>query len=178
MKILTLLRHAKSSWADPGQDDFDRPLNARGIAAARRMGREMRALGLGFDAVLASPARRVVETLERVAKTYGTLERGHDRRIYLARPAMLMTIARETNDAVDRLLLVGHNPGFHMLALMLTGDSDDPLRVELAAKYPTGALAEIELPIAHWRDLRGGGGRLTRFIRPRDLDPGIDPEGD
>ena len=172
MKSLTLLRHAKSSWADPGQDDFDRPLNARGIAAARLIGREMRALGLTFDAVLASPARRAVETLERAAETYGTLAHGHDRRLYLASPETLAAIARETNDSVDRLLLVGHNPGFHMLALRLTGGSNGPLEAELAAKYPTGALAEIGLPIARWRDLDDGTGQLTRFIRPRDLDPG------
>ncbi|MGQ0590954.1 MAG: SixA phosphatase family protein [Sphingosinicella sp.] len=178
MKILTLLRHAKSSWADPGQDDFDRPLNARGIAAARRMGREMRALGLSFDAVLSSPARRAFETLDRVAETYGPLARAYDRRVYLASSASLLAIVRETDDTIDRLLLVGHNPGFHMLALLLTGNSDGPLHAELAAKYPTGALAEIELPITRWRDLAEGRGRLTRFIRPRDLDPEIDAEAD
>ena len=178
MKTLTLLRHAKSSWSDPAQDDFDRPLNPRGVAAARRMGSEMRALGLSFDAVLASPARRAAETLDRAAETYGPLARDYDRRIYLASPATLLAIARESDDAVDRLLLVGHNPGFHLLALLLTGDSGGPLKAELAAKYPTGALAEIELPVARWRDLAEGRGRLTRFIRPRDLDPGTDPEAD
>lgn len=178
MKTLTLLRHAKSSWADPGQNDFDRPLNPRGIAAARRMGSEMRALGLSFDAVLSSPARRAVETLDRVAETYGPLTRAYDRRAYLAGSASLLAIARETDDAIGRLLLVGHNPGFHRLALLLTGNSGGPFNAELAAKYPTGALAEIELPIAHWRDLAEGRGRLTRFIRPRDLDPEIDPEED
>lgn len=170
MKTLTLLRHAKSSWADPGQDDFDRPLNARGIAAARRMGGEMRALALRFDAVLASPARRAAETVERAAEGFGTLAPHFDRRIYLASLATLMAIVRETDDAVDRLLLVGHNPGLHMLALLLTAATDDPLRAEVAAKYPTGALAEIALPIAHWRELTEGQGKLARFIRPRDLE--------
>jgi phosphohistidine phosphatase len=178
MKTLTLLRHAKSSWNDPAEDDFDRPLNPRGVAAARRMGSEMRALGLSFDAVLASPARRVVETLDLVAEGYGSLPRAYDRRIYLASSATLLAIARETDDAVDRLLLVGHNPGFHMLALLLTGKSDGPPHAELAAKYPTGALAEIALPIARWRDLAEGRGRLTRFIRPRDLDPETEIEAD
>ena len=170
MKTLTLLRHAKSSWADPGRDDFDRPLNPRGIAAARRMGGEMRALGLRFDAVLASPAQRAVETVEQAAESHGALAPRFDRRIYLASTATLMTIVRETDDWIERLLLVGHNPGFHMLAMLLTAESDDPLRAELAAKYPTGALAELELPIAYWRELAEGQGRLARFIRPRDLE--------
>ncbi|HLL30555.1 MAG TPA: histidine phosphatase family protein, partial [Allosphingosinicella sp.] len=66
MKILTLLRHAKSGWDDPVTRDFDRPLNPRGRRAARTVGREMKAQGLAFDLVLASPARRVIETLEKV----------------------------------------------------------------------------------------------------------------
>jgi phosphohistidine phosphatase len=71
MKILTLLRHAKSGWDDPVARDFDRPLNPRGRRAARTIGREMKAQGLAFDLVMASPARRVIETLEEVAAAYG-----------------------------------------------------------------------------------------------------------
>ena len=73
MKNLTLLRHAKSGWDDPAIRDFDRPLNPRGRRAARTVGAEMKAQGLGFDLVLASPARRVAETLDEVAAGYGAL---------------------------------------------------------------------------------------------------------
>jgi phosphohistidine phosphatase len=71
MKTLTLLRHAKSSWDDAAARDFDRPLNGRGRRAAQTIGREMRALGLTFDQVIASPAVRVVETLREVEQGYG-----------------------------------------------------------------------------------------------------------
>ena len=71
MKTLFLLRHAKSDWAGPALSDFERPLNARGRKAARAMGREFRRLGLAAERILASPAARVVETLERVAEGYG-----------------------------------------------------------------------------------------------------------
>ena len=74
MKTLTLLRHAKSNWDDPAMRDFDRPLNRRGRAAARAMGREIRALKLGFDAVVASPAVRVVETLAGLESGDGVRE--------------------------------------------------------------------------------------------------------
>lgn len=177
MKTLTLLRHAKSSWDDPAMRDFDRPLNRRGRVAARTMGREMRALKLGFDAVVASPAVRVVETIAGLAEGYGRdLDLVYDRRIYLAPQSVLLDIVHEADDARDRLLLLGHNPGFELLALALTGKDSSGKHHALAEKYPTAALAEIELPITHWRDAAPGIGTLTRFIRPRDLDPALGPE--
>lgn len=177
MKILTLLRHAKSSWDDPAMRDFDRPLNRRGRAAARAMGREMRTLELGFDAVVASPAVRVVETVTGLAEGYGRdLDPAYDRRIYLASQSVLLDIVREADDADDRLLLLGHNPGFELLALSLARDEDSAARAALAEKYPTAALAEIAMPIARWRDATPGIGSLSRFVRPRDLDPRLGPD--
>ena len=176
MKTLTLLRHAKSGWDDPVKRDFDRPLNPRGRRAARVVGREMRNLGLAFDKVLASPARRVVETIEEVAHGFGPLEPDYDERIYLAPTATLVEIVRETPDAVGRLLIVGHNPGLEELALLLAGP-DGPLRNEVEIKYPTGTIAEIEFPGDHWSEVSRGGGRIARFIRPRDLDPELGPDG-
>lgn len=177
MKILTLLRHAKSTWDDPVARDFDRPLNRRGRKAARRVGEEMRALGLEFDLVLASPAMRVRETLEEIEEGYGrTLGARFDDRIYLAEPGTLLEIVRATDDAAERLLLVGHNPGLEMLAIQLDGGTG--LRDEVAIKYPTGTLAEIELPIERWTDIAPGTGRIARFVRPRDLDPELGPDED
>lgn len=177
MKTLTLLRHAKSSWDDPAMRDFDRPLNRRGRVAARTMGREMRTLKLRFDAVVASPAVRVVETLAGLAESYGRdLEPVYDRRVYLASHSALLDIVQETGDGDDRLLLLGHNPGFEQLALALAREDDGENRATLGEKYPTGALAEIELPITRWREAAPGIGTLTRFIRPRDLDPALGPD--
>lgn len=175
MKILTLLRHAKSGWDDPVKRDFDRPLNPRGRRAARTVGREMRSLGLAFDRILASPARRVVETIEEVSQSFGPLEPDYDQRIYLAPTAALVEIVRGTPDEVERLLLVGHNPGLEELALFLAGP-DGPLRTQVETKYPTGTLAEIEFPAAHWSDVAEGAGTIARFVRPRDLDPELGPE--
>ncbi len=174
MKILTLLRHAKSGWDDPVTRDFDRPLNPRGRRAARTVGAEMKAQGLAFDLVLASPARRVTETLDEVGAVYGAVEPQYDDRLYLAPAAALLDIVRHAPDGVARLLLVGHNPGMEELALRLA--RRDGLRSEVEIKYPTGTVAEIELPVDHWSETREGTGRIVRFIRPRDLDPELGPD--
>lgn len=175
MKTLTLLRHAKSGWDAPAARDFDRSLNARGRKAARAMGREMRRLGLGFDQVLASPAARVTETLTELAQGYGhAVDTSFDETIYLAPVETLLALVRSADDADDRLLLVGHNPGMEQLALLLS--AEDPLRDEIAVKYPTGALTEIGFEAARWHDIAPGEGRLARFIRPRELAEGLGPD--
>jgi phosphohistidine phosphatase len=167
MKSLSLLRHAKSGWDDPALADFDRPLNARGREAARAIGREMHALGLAWDRVLASPAARVTGTIGELGESYGPLAPAYDERVYLAAPATLLALVRASDDAHDRLLIVGHNPGIERLALLL--GRGGPLRDAVALKYPTGALAEIHFPVDHWRDVAESGGTLARFLRPRDL---------
>ena len=174
MRILSLLRHAKSVWDAPVARDFDRPLNARGRKAARAMGREMKRLRLDFDHVLASPAARVTETIEGLEEEYGPLAAEYDERFYLASAETLLEIVRAAGDSQRRLLLLGHNPGMEQLALLL-GRSGE-MRERIAAKYPTGALAEISFDLASWRDVTAGAGRLERFLRPRDLDPALGPE--
>ncbi|HYG28736.1 MAG TPA: histidine phosphatase family protein [Allosphingosinicella sp.] len=177
MKILTLLRHAKSTWDDPVARDFDRPLNRRGRRAAHAIGAEMRRLGLAFDRVIASPATRVKETLDEVEAGYArSLGAAFDQRVYLAGTDALLDIVRSADDKAGRLLVVGHNPGLESLAIALTRGGG--LRDEVAIKYPTGTLAEISLPAERWREIVPGSGRLTRFIRPRDLDPELGPDED
>lgn len=175
MKRLTLLRHAKSTWDDPVARDFDRPLNRRGRKAARRIGEEMRALGLEFDAAIASPALRVKETLAEVEGGYGRpLGARWEDNVYLAGVQTLLEIVRGTDDKVSSLLLAGHNPGIESLAVALARSSK--LREDAAIKYPTGTLAELVFDVESWREVAPGAGRLERFIRPRDLDPALGPD--
>lgn len=178
MKSLTLLRHAKSGWDDPVSRDFDRPLNPRGRRAARTVGREMKAQGLAFDRVLASPARRVIETLEEVAATYGPLRPEFDQRLYLASTATLLEILHAAPDEAERLLVVGHNPGLEELALCLSRHDEAGHRGKVEVKYPTGTIAEIALPVERWAQVKEGIGRIERFIRPRDLDPELGPDSE
>jgi phosphohistidine phosphatase len=176
MKTLTLLRHAKSAWDDAVARDIDRPLNGRGRRAAVAVGQEMRAMKLRFDVIVASPARRVIETLEELETGYGEkLSPAFDKRIYLASSAQLLELVRETDDDAASLMLVGHSPGLESLALDLTSATDGRLRDLIEEKYPTAALTEISLPIDRWRDARDGIGKVEHFVRPRDLDPALGP---
>lgn len=176
MKRLTLLRHAKSSWDDTVPRDFDRPLNARGLKAARTIGRWLKEQGIGFDHVVASPAVRVTETLDGVWEGYGrTLKPVWDRRIYLASCVNLLDVVKETPEPVSDLLMVGHNPGLEDLVLMLVPDGSGALRDSVEEKYPTAAVAVMEFD-GEWSALEPRSARLTRFIRPRDLDPELGPE--
>lgn len=171
MKRLTILRHAKSSWGDPGLDDFDRPLNARGIAAARAMGKALKRRGVLFDHVLASPANRVRETLEQFTKGYGELpEIRFDDAIYLASPATLLERVRDLPEVSSAPLLVGHNPGLGRLLVELTGDDDHGFHARVAQGYPTGALAIVELPAASWAGIEPASGKIVDLILPRELD--------
>jgi phosphohistidine phosphatase len=176
LRRLSLLRHAKSSWDDPVARDFDRPLNARGVRAARRMGEWLREQGLAFDAVLTSPAVRVAETVAGVEEALGRpLHAAIDRRIYMASAATLLDLVQQAPD-VAHLLLVGHNPGLEDLILLATPDDGAPLRREVEAKYPTAAFATIAFPARALADIGEGQGELVRFVRPRDLDPALGPD--
>lgn len=179
MKTLTLLRHAKSGWDDPVSRDFDRPLNAKGKRAAQAVGRHMRELGLAFDHVVASPAIRVGETLDAIEAGYGRkIAPVWERRIYLASAATLLDVVHDLPGEAERVLLVGHNPGLEDLVLMLVPDGSGDLRALVEQKYPTATLAEMTLDIAAWDAATTGGATLTRYVRPRDLDPTLGPDED
>lgn len=177
MKTLTLLRHAKSSWDDPVGRDFDRPLNARGRRAAVTVGRHLRGEGAMFDHLVASPAVRVAETLDAFGSGYGRLpELVEDRRIYLASAATLLEVVQELPAYATCVLMVGHNPGLEDLVLMLVPDGTEGLRDAVEEKYPTASVAELRFAVDDWRAVKAGGAELTRFVRPRDLDPALGPE--
>jgi len=178
MKRLTLLRHAKSGWDDPVSRDFDRPLNERGKRASETIGRWLRDQKIGFDHIAASPAVRVVETLDHVAIGYGeTMAPVWDKRAYLASSASLLDIVHEAPDGCERMLLAGHNPGLEDLILSLVPDqAGDDARDAVEEKYPTASLAEIDFDVDHWSQIKPGTGKLVYFKRPRDLDPALGPE--
>lgn len=180
MKTLTLLRHAKSGWEDAVQRDFDRPLNAKGQRAAALMGRHLRSEGLRFDHLIASPAIRVVETLTGLAQGYGETMKAHwEKRIYLASSVTLLDIVVNLPATTERVLMAGHNPGLEDLVLLLVPDAPgDRLRALAEEKFPTASIAELQFDGDGWHDIAPGGARLTRFVRPRDLDPSLGPDAD
>jgi phosphohistidine phosphatase len=170
MHQLLLLRHAKSSWDDAKLADRDRPLTDRGRRAAAAMRQAMQLHGLAPDLVLISPARRSVQTLEQLEPWDETPLLEQIEALYLADPPQLLGALRDVPETVRSVLLIGHNPGMHELAQALivrtqpTGASR-----RLAAGYPTAALAEFAIA-GPWQHLGVGGGRLVRFITPRELE--------
>ena len=178
MKRLTLLRHAKSGDDGTVARDFERPLNAKGRRAARAIGRHMRDHALRFDAVLASPATRVVETLQEVEAVYGPGLAPHwDKALYLATPDELLDVIHRAPPEAESILLVGHNPGLEQLVLRLVPhQTEGSARGEVEAKYPTASLAEMAFAVDRWDQVADGGGELVRFVRPRDLDPELGPD--
>jgi phosphohistidine phosphatase len=180
MKTLTLFRHAKSGWDSPVSRDFDRPINERGTKSARIMGLHLRDLGWRFDHVVASPAIRCTETLETFWEGYGRiLHPAWDRRVYLASGAVLLDVVNELPDEAERVMMCGHNPGLEDLIFMLVPDKKgDELRDQVEIKFPTASVAELQLDVDSWADVREGMASFTRLIRPRDLDPTVltDPD--
>lgn len=155
MKSLTLFRHAKTERDSTTGRDFDRRLIERGQEDAKRVGEEIRALGLTFDLVLSSPAARAAETAELAGLTPR-----FDERIYDAAASELLAIAQSADQDIERLAMVGHNPGFERLASKLIGQY---------VEMPTGSLIEVELPVESWAEAGDANGRLIRFIRPKEL---------
>ncbi|NUS61577.1 MAG: histidine phosphatase family protein [Lysobacter sp.] len=140
MRELILLRHAHAEPARTGGADLDRPLSPEGLAEAESAGRWLRDNKLVPDRVLCSPSRRTRETLESVLAAIGYVDQRLEPSIYEATPGALMELADAHKD-VDRLLLVGHNPGFEQLAaLMHSGQSGD------YRGMPPGGIAVLTLP--------------------------------
>ncbi len=172
MHQLILLRHAKSSWDDARQPDKDRPLNQRGRQAASRMRIVMREFGMAPDLVLVSSARRTLETLEALEPWADMpLTEALDA-LYLATAGQVLEAIRTVPETVRTVLVIGHNPGLHDLALTLCADPGAPAARDLAVGFPTSALAEFVISTP-WTRLMPGGGRLMRFLTPKGLpEPG------
>ena len=172
MRQLLLLRHAKSARDDPAISDHARPLTEGGRAAVVTLRRAMLDLGLAPDVILVSSARRTIQTLEALEPfDENPLIEPMDK-LYLATAPQILAVLRGVADTVRSLLVIGHNPGLHDLALTLAGadamQANGTVARQLAEGFPTGALAEFTVA-PHWSGLGSGGGRLVRFLCPKNL---------
>ena len=166
MRRLMLLRHAKSDWPD-GVDNHDRPLAKRGRKACPVMGRYMADEGLVPDLAVISTARRARETWRLVRPAFARDIVQHDEpRLYKASAGAIQAVIGETEPGIGALLLVGHNPGLHDLALQLIGKANRSDLTRLRQKYPTAGLVVIDLRIGQWSEVSAGLGRLERFKTP------------
>jgi phosphohistidine phosphatase len=179
MKTMILMRHAKSDRSDLDCEDHDRPLSKRGEADSVRMGEWLREAGFSPKVILCSTATRAKATLDlmRPALPAGVKIRLR-RPLYMAVPREILAEAAKVPEDTDPLLILGHNPGLSHLASWLVGqqagrpDARKAL-ASLRKKFPTGAIAVIELPIESWSELDGERGILRNFVTPRQVAEGI-----
>lgn len=176
MKILGLLRHAKSDWDDTTQRDFDRGLNDRGRRGAKLIGDHVRDHGIKWDMLIASPAVRVKATLEEGLPDMPVI---YDDRLYLASSDTITEVVEahaSGDDEPNAVLISGHNPGLQEVLLDLVSPSkENDLFREASAKFPTAAFAVLECDVESWSELRKFSSSLVHFARPRDLDPELGP---
>ena len=161
MKNLFLLRHAKSSWDNAALADFDRPLSKRGISNAILLSEHIQKHNITFDLVLSSPSERTQSTLDLV---FGSLDHFPittlKESIYHASPFSLTQLIKEQDDAINNLLIIGHNPGLHILTEQLTNQS--------IVKFPTCAFAKIT-NFYQWKDIDTGILNLESLITPNEI---------
>ena len=161
MKNLFLLRHAKSSWDNAALGDFDRPLSKRGISNAIQLSEYIQKHSISFDLVLSSPSERTQSTLDLVLNSFDPIPKTSLKEsIYHASPSNLSQLIKELDDEINNLLIIGHNPGLHILTETLTNES--------IVKFPTCAFAKIT-NFNHWKDVDAGILTLESVITPKEL---------
>lgn len=172
MKKLLLMRHGKSDWNKPGQEDIERPLAPRGQKAAGRIAAWIEEHGLRPDAALVSTARRTQETWQLAKDAFGNgVSSEIQEALYLASPGELLEQLAGIADSHATVLVIGHNPGLESLSHLLAGPGTDSAALaELRRGFPTAALAVFELARDSWSSLSSDGARMTDFVRPRDLE--------
>lgn len=175
MKRLFLLRHAKTEEINKDTPaDRERALTEGGRRAASLVGRAMDAKGYLPDRILSSPSSRTRQTLELAQSEFDKpIDRDFVEELYDARVSDLLDVLRGLDDNVRKPLVIGHNPGFHQLAVaLLSKDQEAGAKSQVAAmkqKFPTCALAVFDFDIGRWSELALGSGKLIDFIRPKDL---------
>jgi len=160
MKTLFLLRHAKSSWADPDLKDFERPLSSRGAQDVPLMAERFLSRHAGVDSIVCSPATRTKSTAKALAKliNYPTDEIVSNPELYFAGAPMFLKAVRLVDDECDSAMLIGHNPAITDFVNEMAGCDINNI--------PNCGLVELSLPIDHWADAVMGGATLVGFEYP------------
>ena len=161
MKIVTLLRHAKSSWKEPQLNDIERPLNKRGRRDVPLMGKRLARRGFKPQLIISSPAVRAVTTAEGIATAiaYEVAQISIDELIYEASSDALLKILHSQDDRHQHVMLTGHNPGLTELLELLAQSG--------ISNIPTCGIATLEFQVDRWRDVKAGEGELLNYDFPK-----------
>ena len=168
VRTIILLRHAKSSWSDPTLADIDRPLAPRGERASRSIAEYIRRKKIHPDLVLCSPSLRTRQTLEAIESSLGkrsTVELVPA--LYAASETELLEQLQALPESIGSVMLIGHNPGLHVLACVLASRGADLQQLE--EKFPTGALATLVADNDSWAGLGRGSATLVDYVVPKQL---------
>lgn len=166
MKQILLLRHAKSSWANPGLTDFDRPLAGRGLNDAPAMGEFVRNIEYEPAAIFSSPAARAKQTTELFIKGADISEDivSWHKDLYHGSMREYIALIQSASDGNDRIMLVGHNPLMENTAGMLAGSEH-----KIAVRMPTAALVCLECFADKWKDVTPGTCQIKWMMIPKVL---------
>ena len=170
MRRLLLFRHAKAERSEPGMEDRARKLMDRGWKDAAKVGAYMASHALVPDRVITSPSARTLETWKSAATAFRPPPAAAPvERLYDATAQSILAVVKEVGPATHTLLIVGHNPGLHELAMMLVATGDVQARERLREKLPTSGLVIIDFAFDDWGKLHPQCGRLERFVTPKSL---------
>jgi phosphohistidine phosphatase len=171
MRKLLLFRHAKAERAIPGTPDRDRALIERGRKDAVKIGAYMASHHLVPDRVVMSPSVRTQETWKACASAFKN-EPGAMavEKLYDATQHTIFGVIKDMPASAHTLMVVGHNPGLHELALMLIASGDVEARERLREKLPTSGLVIVDFAFDDWNRLHPQSGRLERFVSPKSLE--------
>lgn len=150
MKTLVIVRHAKSSWDNPGLSDHQRPLSKRGLKDAPMMGARLAEWGPPVDRVISSSATRAFSTAELVTQEMGLPwdEIQIEDALYHATEEDMIDLINEQDDYLDGLMLFGHNPGMTYLVNDLSDLDLDNL--------PTCGVAVLQFDVNSWSEIGDG----------------------
>jgi phosphohistidine phosphatase len=167
-KSIILLRHAKSSWASPELDDYDRPLNERGLNDTIKCEKLYKTLIASKSQIISSSAQRTRQTAKKTCHFFNCIEKGivwiDD--LYLASAKKMLKIINMQPDIEDNLVVIGHNNGISHLAQLLTNSAE-------VSHMPTLAAVKINFSATSWNEIFEGNGVLESFYYPKMIKPSL-----
>jgi phosphohistidine phosphatase len=162
MKTLLLVRHAKSSWDNVGQDDRERPLNERGKKDAPEMGKRLKDRKVEIDLFVSSHAKRAFRTARAFAEAYdikkGDIEIVED--LYHASSEAFTKVISSLPAKHDSVALFSHNPGITDFANSLTSVQVDNI--------PTGAVFAVSAEVDDWKNFKSAEKKFLFFDYPKN----------
>ncbi|RQO31801.1 phosphohistidine phosphatase [Taibaiella sp. KBW10] len=161
-KQVVIIRHAKSSWANPGQTDFDRPLNERGKTDAPVMGKRLQTYGLQPDAIFASTAKRTRQTADAIAKAMQYTDAIHwEDKLYHAPPETIEDMICAADDALQTIYIIAHNPG-------ITEFVNEAIPGFCTPNVPTCGIIAFSVACSHWVDYHQAQKTLITYDYPKN----------